>query len=250
MHRAYWARVQKRAFADTCRSLGLGSRVQIMIRAAVLVVVLLALAFLGSEDAASDEIVLRLTVAALIVGAFPLVYAWNLVSVPAQIDDEKNKTIEARNKRLVEAATALTQRAITRNSVLTLSVLLERGYELNVERFPPEQFDDWASRLSVWEVLTLKYVASKFSHQDAVEVKNIQYSTRENFIFKISDDHNRLLQQTSARIEKIRGIIERYKEAWSPISPAERAKIDAALAVFEAQVLAADGEQALNEEGR
>ena len=248
MRKEYWAGVHERAFADTCQSLGLDSRLQIMIRAAALVVVLLALAFLGSDDAASDEIILRLTVAALIVGAFPLVYAWNLVSVPAQLDDEKNQTIEARNKRLVEAAAALTQRVITRNSVLTLSVLLERGYELNVERFPPEQFDDWASRLSVWEVLTLKYVASKFSHQDAVEVKNIQYSTRENFIFKVSDDHNRLLQQTSARIEKLRGIIGRHKEVWSPITSDERAQIDAMLTAIEMKIVAADGEQALNEE--
>ncbi len=248
MLKEYWVRVRDQAFADTCQTLGLVSRQQIMIKAAIVLVVLLALAFWGSEDAASDEIILRLTLGGLSVFAFPLVYAWKLAAVPAGFDDAKNKIIEEGKAKLAVAAASLTHKAITRNNVLTLSILLEKGYQFNAERISADQFDEWASRLKAWETLTLKYIASIFSHQDAVAFGNVQFDSNENFIFKISDDHNRYLQQTAARLGKLREIIKRHEEDWSPISPIERQKINAALAVFEVQVLAADGEQALNEE--
>ena len=219
-----------------------------MIKAAIVVVVLLALAFWGSEDAASDEIIFRLTLGGLGLFAFPLVYAWKLAAVPAKFDDEKNKIIEEGKTKLAVAAASLTHKAITRNNVLTLSVLLEKGHDFNAERISADQFDEWVSRLKAWEILTLKYVASKFSHQEAVVFKNVKFNPNENFIFKVSDDHNRHLQEIAVRIGKLQEIIKRYQGDWSPISLTERTKINAALAVFEVQVLAADGKQALNEE--
>lgn len=248
MLREYWVRVRDQAFADTCQVLGLVSRQQIMIKAAIIFAVLLALAFWGSADAASDEIILRLTVGALSVAAFPLVYAWKLAAVPAEFDDAKNKIIEEGKAKLAVAVVSLTNKATTRNNVLTLSVLLEKGYNFNAKKISADQFDEWASGLKAWETLTLNYIASKFSHQDAVAFSNVQFDSNENFIFKISDDHNRHLQETAARLEKLREIIKRYEGDWSPISLMERQKIDTALAVFEVQILAADGEQALNEE--
>ena len=70
--------------------------------------------------------------------------------------------------------------------------------------------------------------------------KYIQFNPNENFIFKISDDHNDHLQETAARLGKLREIIKRHEGDWSPISQIEKQQIDAALTVVEAQILAAD----------
>ncbi|MCH8095956.1 MAG: hypothetical protein IID53_02595 [Proteobacteria bacterium] len=248
MLKEYWVRVCGQAFADTCQTLGLVSRQQIMIKVAIIFAVLLALAFWGSEDAASDEIILRLTLGGLGVFAFPLVYAWNLAAVPAEFDDAKNKIIEEGEAKLAAATASLTNKTTIRNNVLALSVLLEKGYDFNTKRISADQFDEWVSGLKAWETLTLQYIASKFSHQDAVAFSNVTFDPKDNFIFKISDDHNKHLQETAARLGKLREIIKRYEGDWSPISLMERKKINAALAAFEMQILAADGEQALNEE--
>ena len=219
-----------------------------MIKAGAVLVVLLALAFWGSEDAASDEIIVRFAAGILSVAAFPLVYAWRFAAIPAEFDDAKSRAIEGGNANLALVAASLERKLITKNHVLTLSVLLERGYEFNAQRISADQFDGWESGLEAWENLTLKYLASNFSHQDAVAFANVKYDPKENFIFKISADHNNCLQRTAARLEKLREIIGRHEEAWSPISPAERQGINTTLAVFQAQVLAADGVQALDEE--
>jgi hypothetical protein len=88
MVRAYWCIVHRRAFAETAKALGLESRARIMMGALIVVVILLCLAFWGSSDASRDEAIVRLAIAGTVIGLFPFVYAWKLVSTPARMHEE------------------------------------------------------------------------------------------------------------------------------------------------------------------
>lgn len=66
-----WRLVHRRAAKEAATVLGLASLERIMIKAAVAIAVLLALAFWRSEDAARDEMIARLVIGAIIVSLFP-----------------------------------------------------------------------------------------------------------------------------------------------------------------------------------
>jgi hypothetical protein len=94
MQWAYWGKVFRRAGAETVALLGLGSREQILIRVGVAAVVIVALSVFGSPDAARDEVVARAAILSFVaLLLFPLVWAWKVASLPAQLDREASKTI-------------------------------------------------------------------------------------------------------------------------------------------------------------
>lgn len=240
MQAKYWLRVAGLAWSKTIQALGLDSRGRVVTAFLTALTAAAVLLFWGSQDAAGDMALERGAIWALAVLVFPFLYVWYFVTTPAKIDDEIKGEIGSLREHVAKAATALVLKAVSRQSVLTLSLLLERGYEISVERISLDQFERWLEKLNKWEVLTLRYIATNFSHQEAVSFKNVLYSVRENFIFKVSEDHNKGLQQLTTRLNTLRGIVARHQKDWSPISPADRDQIEAVLAVFDAQIAASD----------
>jgi hypothetical protein len=93
MMRSYWKHVLCRAFRDTLSGLHLQAWGQILGALAIAAAVIIVLVFWGSSGAASDELVARAAAIGAIVLAFPLVYSWNLLRIPALRDAELTRTI-------------------------------------------------------------------------------------------------------------------------------------------------------------
>jgi len=87
----YWGRVCARAWSEAAEAVGLDSRHKIMTKVIVGVAIVLVLAFYGSKDASTDEMVVRGAAVALVVFIFPFVYVWKFISVPAKMESESRK---------------------------------------------------------------------------------------------------------------------------------------------------------------
>lgn len=98
--REYWRSVRYKAFREAAETLGLDSRLRAMIGAIGGVVIILALFFLGSEDAWKDEALFRLAAISVIVFAFPIVYVWKFIGMPARMHEEQAEEICSLRERL------------------------------------------------------------------------------------------------------------------------------------------------------
>lgn len=237
---AYWGRVHKRAFAATRRTLGLESWWQIVLRALAAIAVVSALALLGSADAAGDELIFRGAAIGVVLAIFPILYLVIFIATPAIFDKDQRESLKIFEERLNQLAAQLSQRESAKESVRALCILLERGQDLVIKKISEDEFKSWENMVDEWGVYTLRYLSTQFSQQEAVSFKYIQYQERTNFVFKINDDHNKRLNQLCTRIEKLKDIINRHKESWSPISSDERAELESKLDRFKAQALAAN----------
>jgi len=237
--RKYWLRVRREAFTRAWRLI-VGSTVTLFFAAVSVGSLVIGLSVFGSPDAALDEVVGRSVLAFAGFLFFLGVYLYFEHKIPAEWDSEKQDQIDKKDRQISDATVALEKKAVERVVFLTLSILWERGYRLNIERITLDQFPAWLQRVESWRFLTLKYIADKFSHQHAVSFGNTHYLLTENFIFNVSQDHNREMQQLSAQIDKIKVILQQNQDAWSTISALERNQINAHLVIFEAQARAAD----------
>lgn len=91
--RDYWRRICNRAFKETAATLGLDSTGRLLIRVVVAVVGIALLWLVGSENAATNEIILKSVATAIILLVFPGVFIWKMISVPAEEDVEKSHRI-------------------------------------------------------------------------------------------------------------------------------------------------------------
>lgn len=72
-----------------------------MIRAAIVLAILLVLGFVGSADAATDELIARATIGGIVLFLFPFVYAWYFVRTPAFLDAAQRDQIGVLEGKLV-----------------------------------------------------------------------------------------------------------------------------------------------------
>lgn len=98
--REYWIRVASEAARRTLAALGLVSWEQIVIKGLIAIAIILALIFFGSTDASRDEMVVRVAIIAIIVLLFPIIFVWNLVGLPPELDRQGRDKIGALDKRL------------------------------------------------------------------------------------------------------------------------------------------------------
>jgi hypothetical protein len=82
---AYWCMVHRRAWRRAARCLGFTSRGALIFRVLLGVAAVGALLLWGSEDAARDEMIGRITLAVAVLAAFPVVYVHQFVRAPAEI---------------------------------------------------------------------------------------------------------------------------------------------------------------------
>lgn len=249
MVRDYWRRVFAYAWQRSVTALGFGSKGRIVTAIFSALAVVAVLLFWGSQDAAGDMALERGTLWGLTIMAFPFVYMWYFFRAPAEMDLEKKNEITGLNHEIQKYTAALAQKTVSQINIRIISVLLEEGYALSVERLTSERFEVWVQEIRNWEFVTLKFIATVISHQDAVTFKTVRYNTRENFIFKIHEDHNHELQTLTARLNILRDIVSRFKQDWAPLSKQEKGEIKVLLDAFKSEVLASDGNKALNEEG-
>ncbi|MEF2547526.1 hypothetical protein VQ045_10185 [Aurantimonas sp. E1-2-R+4] len=78
-----------------------------MIKVIGLIAILFALAFLGSEGASRDEIIVRTTLAAVAAGLFPVLFVWNMVTVPPGLMREQETKIEETEVRAASLASEM-----------------------------------------------------------------------------------------------------------------------------------------------
>ncbi len=232
----YWRRVHNRAAGEALHLLGLGSWSQIVIRAAVVIAAILALMFWGSTDAASDEMIVRVAIVAVIVLLFPLVYVWKFVRSPAAIEKELIDIHKQRVGALESTINSLGVQAVNiRAATLTassLSILIERGWDLSMRRITVDELPNWIQEVNAWNLNCMALLRTGISHQDAVSFKTVIYDPQRDIVYKVNEDHNNLLNALFARIELLQGISTRYKAYWLTITPQWRAVVEDHLTKF------------------
>lgn len=100
---SYWRRIHKRALARTVAALGLGSWLAIIGKVLTAATVVGLLLFVGSQDAPRDELIARVGAALLVALFFPLVYVWQFLRAPSDIDAEERAEAEEREAALQAA---------------------------------------------------------------------------------------------------------------------------------------------------
>jgi hypothetical protein len=94
----YWRAVNKRACANTISILGLQWGSSLLVKTLLAGGAIIFSLFWGLADAARDEFWGRIASAVAIGLIFPAFYFWQLLSVPAKMDKEKQAAIDAFNK--------------------------------------------------------------------------------------------------------------------------------------------------------
>ncbi len=99
----YIRRLHQRAFRDACRFLHIESGKRAVIGVAFSAAAIALIWLFGARDLALGEIVLKIVLTALVVLAFPFVYAWKFAAAPAKMQAEADATI----KRLAQTRCTL-----------------------------------------------------------------------------------------------------------------------------------------------
>ena len=90
LERSYWRMVHDRAVLETAAALHLESRGQLLVKAFVIPVGLVVLAWFGSPDTAKNAVILTVAAAwVLALCLFPLVYLWKLLGLPPRVHQEQ-----------------------------------------------------------------------------------------------------------------------------------------------------------------
>ena len=236
MVKAYWPKVAVHAWSQSLQTLGFTSRGRIVTAFLTALGVAAVLLFWGSQDAAGDMVLERGAIWALGILAFPFVYGWHFIKAPAEMENQLKTGL---NKKITDLeATVNTLRVQTANNTAarltssSLSVLIERGLELLKRRIKIEELPSWTKEVEAWELNCLALLRTGISHQDAVAFHTIIYNVANNFIYKVNEKHNKLLNELSARINLLKNINDRYKDHWITMSPQWRIVVEAYLAKF------------------
>jgi hypothetical protein len=241
MVRSYWKRVHLRAWKEARQALWLESSERAVIIVVLSALVIALIWLIGGKEEAISELIAKGSATAAILLAFPIVYWWKFFRVPPIHEKEAAEVNNVTIGNLTNTVEKLTEQRMRRYDVLVLSVLLEKGNDLCVKRIKQEDFETWAKDVKNWLNITMAYLATKFSHQDAVAFGTVTFNPKQNFIFKISDQHNSDLNELSARIEVAKKIIARHEDIWSPLTIEERKGIEAFISVIERQAAASNG---------
>jgi len=96
---AYWRRVHRRAFDETKYMLRIETGARAMIAISVAACLIAVIWFIGGPNIAYHEVVVRLSLIATILLAFPVVYGWQFITTPAKLDDEATEKITQYEQR-------------------------------------------------------------------------------------------------------------------------------------------------------
>jgi len=239
MVRKYWRDMAQKSFVEARELLGLNSRLRVLMSATVVLAIVLALLFWGSEDAANDEILARVAAAAVVIIFFPVIWGWRFICAPAETNNEKNTQIEALEHRNKELGKRLAERAIAKANVMVLSVFRESGLTLAEKRITDSEWENWLEEVEMWKKVDVRFIATKFSHQEASSFRSIKYHTIERFVYRLNDRHNDDIQKMMAHLAIMDQMLERNRNLWAPITTGERREAYQVLDAVKAHVLAA-----------
>ncbi len=192
----------------------------------LLAVLTIALIWLiDSPIEAKNEFIVKSASTIAVLLLFPVVYGWKFFSCQPKMAAEARGRLDAAKAENEKLEKQNRERAIDRITYLTLSVLWETGLDLASRRIAADGFAAWQKEVHEWGVLSVSFLASKFSHQDAVGFKVAKHHRREKFHFAVNAEHNDLIIQVLVRCDALRDILSRRIEAWSSINTVERAQI-------------------------
>lgn len=134
----------------------------------------------------------------------------------------------------VEGKVDTNTKAIERARVLTM--LFESGQDLLTEEITQEQVSDWLRRTEKWEVVTLRYLATAYSQQDATAFKYVHYNPSTGFSRAANDAHKDKFLQNTVRCETLKSILKKEPEAWAPISSQQRKAVVQYLTALETKL--------------
>jgi hypothetical protein len=167
---------------------------------------------------------------ALTILAFPFVYIWHFVCEPAKMAYEEKLRNSQRTNGLVGRIKNLELRRDTvrgkTNITLRLSFLVQKGREILVDHINEDQFLEWKERHRHWLTQTLIFLRSFLSHPDAARFLVIKTEKTNQYVYRVNDDHNVLLNQLAVQIQKLETRLEDYKEYWTTMRPDQRATLE------------------------
>jgi hypothetical protein len=234
----------KRALKETISSAGTPQQIMF----GVLAFVLGVLISIGRKGPAAVPEIIDLLIsgtAAAALAALAL-FVYNLFAVPYRAQAE---TIATLQQQLATLKAAVAQHSIQQSTsrierARVLTVLWERGQELMLERIAIDQLGDWSRRVDKWEVLTLKYIATKYSQQEAVAFRVSAYNANK-YTYQVNDEHGKKLTGLSIRCRQLKETLGKEPASWSPISREQRDAVCEYLGRIEAKLAASNGDKAL-----
>lgn len=152
MASGYWARVTKRAWADTLHALGLETTDKVVVRLLTAIVSVAAVWLVLGSTATGLSIVARAFAALSVLLIFPAIFVWKFITAPSKMDAELSSQLK------VEADEATKQKAI---DDIADEIKFAVDNLINPTPFPTStgdpdgecrrlqtKVDDWVSRVS------------------------------------------------------------------------------------------------------
>ncbi|HET6157593.1 MAG TPA: hypothetical protein VFE34_04540 [Dongiaceae bacterium] len=233
----YWERVFRLAAKATCHTLWLDSPGRVMVIVLVAAIYgLLVWKFVG-KDAAQSEMVSQMLAWLSPLFAFPAVFLWNLVFVPAKVQMESQG-------KITELSKTLQERTMSRGTALALSEFWRRGMEMLGRDVHPRDEADWVRETQRWERITMEYLANYYTWQEANYFQTVRFRVPHNPIH--TQGYNKAAAGLDARLGHLRSVLDANRTDWSTITAEERKRLDRHLAAFEAETFASDGLKALD----
>jgi hypothetical protein len=93
MVKNYWREVHRRAAQEARHALWIETKDRAMIAIILAAVSLVVIWTIGGKEAAWGELIVRMGATIAVVLAFPLVYAWKMIVVPAKLAAEKQAAL-------------------------------------------------------------------------------------------------------------------------------------------------------------
>jgi hypothetical protein len=145
----YWKQVARSAWVETIKSLHLNSLVGFMIWVASTLVVLAGLSFWGSADSSRDELLTRLFIGSVALGAIPFVFTLKMIGEPPRSYWQLRQWAVELEKAILEsresdaALMALAERQQNGNALVRKMASIEEllAWEKDLDQFIKENFD-------------------------------------------------------------------------------------------------------------
>lgn len=100
MRKNLWRTASERAWVKTCKALGFDAQEGVVIRFILAIAAVGGLLFWGSDDAGSDELILRGVLSAFIIFMFPVLYVWKFFHESGAAFEETQNQISRQNSEI------------------------------------------------------------------------------------------------------------------------------------------------------
>ena len=118
-------------------------------------------------------------------------------------ESRDTQRIAALEAEKAELQGALKSQQVTSSTVFLMSVLLDRGNQILIERITEADYPAWVDKMKGWRRLTLHFIQSQVSFPAAVAFNTTHFTDKKAFKHRVSDEHNTDLLTLEARLQKL-----------------------------------------------